>query len=134
MSPWSAPPPASEGKLATLVAEAPSALPTAYVEHLRESNVGEGELGIEPGWVSIWPAEAVWKQNEAYGIAKNVPGRLGFGSSGGEILAFDVRGTQPWPIVIVPFVPMHPSEIVPIARSFEALRRAFGVSLEESAE
>ena len=99
---------------------------------MRESNGGEGDLGVEPGWVSIWPAQAVLESNGSYPIATHLPGFFGFASNGaGELLAFDMRGDQQWPIVMVPFIPMNPAEVVEIAASFEELRVLFGVSFHE---
>jgi hypothetical protein len=34
-------------------------LPRGYLEQLAVSNAGEGDLGIEPGWIAFWPAEEV---------------------------------------------------------------------------
>jgi len=54
-------------------------------------------------------------------------GFFGFGSNGGgELLAFDLRDGEPYPIVIVPLIPLDPNEAIQIARSFDELRELIG--------
>ena len=126
---WRAAPPASASALARLRDEAPVSLPEAYFDQLASSNGGEGDLGVEPGWIAFWPAEEVLSSNAAYSLAEFLPGFFGFASSGGgELFAFDVRPQEPYPIVVVPFVPMEPGEAVRVARSFEELRGLIGRS------
>ena len=60
-----------------------------------------------------------------------VPGFFGFGSNGGgELLAFDVRGSCPWPIVMIPFIPMEVDEAIKVAGSFDELIYLIGNSNE----
>ena len=102
-------------------------LPGSYLAQLAASNGGEGELGVEPGWISFWPAEEVVGLNATYRIAELLPGFFGFGSDGGgELLAFDVRSQEPFPVVMVPFIPMDAEEAVQIVRSFDELRPLIG--------
>lgn len=44
-----------------------------------------------------------------------------------ELLAFDARGSQPWPVVMVPFLPMETDEVVQIAGDFDEFTKAIGV-------
>lgn len=44
----------------------------------------------------------------------------------GELLAFDARGSQPWPIVMVPFLPMETDEVVQIAGDIDEFTKAIG--------
>lgn len=103
-------------------------LPAEYLAFLRAEDGSEGDLGVEPGWVQLWPAADVPVRNEVYEVAEWLPGFLGFGSNGGgELLAFDTR-TEPWRICMVPFIPMEEAEAIEIAPDFAALARLFGMS------
>lgn len=103
-------------------------LPSAYLTMLGESNGGEGDLGVDPGWIVLWPAEDVLSNHANYCVAEALPGFLGFASNGGgELLAFDLRGGEPYPIVMIPFLPMEAAEAVQIASSFEELRELMGM-------
>ena len=65
--------------------------------------------------------------NAGYEIEKWLPGFSGFGSSGGgELLAFDLREGEPYPIVMVPFTSLDPSDVIRIAKSFDELRELIG--------
>jgi hypothetical protein len=131
---WRAASPSTKSALAALSGAAPIRLPPAYLDQLVSSNGGEGSLGIEPGWISLWSAEVVVALNIEYSIAEFLPGFFGFGSSGGgELLAFDARNAEPYPIVMVPFIPMDPKAAVQIARSFEELRGLIGKPYPETA-
>ncbi len=113
--------------MAQLRQQAPVPLSSAYFSQLAASNGGEGDLGVEPGWIALWPAEEVLSLNAAYELTKLLPGFFGFGSNGGgELLAFDLRSGEPYPIVTVPFIPMDLQEAVTIASSFEELRNLIG--------
>jgi hypothetical protein len=61
-----------------------------------------------------------------------VPGFFGIGSSGGgELLALDTRGVQPWKVVKIPFVPMTVKEAIVIVDSFFAFIQAMGHEFKE---
>jgi hypothetical protein len=110
-------------------------LPVAYLDQLAASNGREGDLGVEPGWIVIWPAEQVIHHNAHYSIQESLPGFFGFGSSGGgELLAFDMRGGEPCRVAIVPFIGMQVEDAIQIARSFEQLRAMIGVPFGERNE
>jgi hypothetical protein len=109
-------------------------LPATYLEQLAVSNGGEGDLGVDPGWISFWPAEEVVKLNDRYCVPADLPGFFGFASNGGgELLAFDTRGGEPFPIVTVPFIPMDPREAVKIAGSFDEMRDVIGRARDDAA-
>jgi hypothetical protein len=98
-------------------------LPADYLAFLRLSNGGEGELGVEPGWFQLWPAEEVASLNRDYAVAEFLPAHIGFGSDGGgELLAFAPQGE----VVAVPFIPMDASEARVLATSFRQLAALFG--------
>jgi hypothetical protein len=91
------------------------------------SSGGEGDLAVQPGWISFWPVEDVMALNEDHEIGDNLPGFLGFGSDGGgELIAFDLRAGQPFPIVMIPFIPMEVGEARQIAGSFDEFRLLIG--------
>jgi hypothetical protein len=89
-----------------------------------ERGAGEGELGVEPGWAQVWPAEKVIELNELYRVADNLPDFVAFGSNGGgELFAFDQRS---WHVYMIPFIPMAADDAVEIATDFAALSNQFG--------
>ncbi len=107
---WRRVSPASPAALDGLIAGAGVELPEDYLAFLRLSNGGEGALGVDPGWFQIWPVEQVLQHQHGYKTDEFIPGFFGFGSSGGgELLAFDARVGKPWPVVMIPFIPMRPS-------------------------
>jgi len=116
---------ATAGAIAALVAAYPE-LPAPYVSYVEIDDGAEGDLGVEPGWIQLWPVAEVGQLNPRYEVATNLPGFLGFGTSGGgELLAFDTR-TEPWRVCMVPFIPMNESEAVEIAPDFAKLASQFG--------
>jgi SMI1/KNR4 family protein SUKH-1 len=126
---WRPVAPASREALAHLVANRPLDLPTAYLDLLSLSNGGEGDLGVEPEWISIWPAEEVLARNSEYDISRNAPGLLGFATNGGgELLAFDARSGPPYPVVTIPFIAMDLRDAKTVATDFLALISAIGSS------
>ena len=128
---WTPGPGATQDAIDALRRAAPIELPSAYLEQLRRSNGGEGDLAVEPGWIVFWPAEEVIENNQGYEVEQWVPGLFGFGSNGGgELLAFDTREGQPFPIVMVPFIPMELEEAVVIAKDFAELLRHLGRSAD----
>jgi len=115
-------PPASSDALATLAGLAPKVLPIDYLDLLALANGGESELGVEPGWLQLWPAEEVIESNKAYHVEEFLPGFFGFGSNlGGELLAFDTRDGVPWTVVMVRFSPMDADEARVISNDFETV-------------
>jgi hypothetical protein len=130
---WRPQPPASEAALAALRNQAPPRLPEGYLQQLANSNGGEGDLGVNPGWIQFWPAENVISFNAGYEIGKWLPGFFGFGSNGGgELLAFDLREGEPYPIVMVPFIGMDHTEAIRISTSFDELRELIGKPYAET--
>jgi hypothetical protein len=102
-------------------------LPTEYFELLAASNGGEGELGAEPGWFQLWPAEQVEDLNLDYEVPANLPGWVGIGSNGGgELFALDELGT----ILMVPFIPMTRDEAVVVAANLREFAGLFGHNID----
>jgi hypothetical protein len=128
---WTAASPAPQAVVEDLQRSAPKPLPAEYLAFLATSNGGEGELGAEPGWFRMWRAEEVIRLNADYEVPLNVPGLIGFGSSGGgEMLAFDTRHGEPYPVVAVPFIPMAADEAIVVAKSFHQFSALIGLRRE----
>lgn len=122
------PPGAPSSVISLLASSAPIVLPREHLELLRLHDGGEGELGAEPGWFCLWPASDVLASNREYQLPEYLPGFFGFGSNGGgELLALDCRGEPPWPVVMVPFIPLDAAEARPVADDFAGFVRLLGV-------
>ena len=132
---WQKAPPAPPADIAALVRESVVPLPPEYIAFLAESNGGEGDLGVKPGWCQLWPAAEVLALNSSYEVQAELPGFLAFGSSGaGQLFAFDGRGPSPFPVVSVPYVPLGPEEASPVAPDFGAFARLLGKRAGEGSQ
>jgi hypothetical protein len=121
------PGPAPPGAVAELESGAPVRLPAEYLDLLRLHDGGEGELGGGPGWFEIWPTTVVLAANRECRDAGLPQGFFGFGSSGaGELLALDCRGEPPYPVVMMPFIPLDSAVAQPVAADFGAFVRLLG--------
>ena len=119
---WARRAPASPEAVDRLAADRPT-VPADYLAFLALSNGGEGELGIEPCWFQLWPAEEVATLNQRYEVNDFISGYVGFGSNGGnELLAFAPDGR----VVMIPFIPMRLDEANEIAPHFLHLATQFG--------
>ena len=124
---WQPEPPAEPSAIEALPSESGLDLPEDYLQFLRFSNGGEGELGVKPGWFQLWPTEEVIGLNKGYEVQKWVAGFFGFGSNGGgELLAFDTRKPQPWKVYMIPFECLREEEAVLVADSFASFVKAIG--------
>ncbi len=122
---WRAGPPAESAALMTVAAAFPG-LPDAYIAFVRRENGSEGDLGVSPGWIALWPVEELAARNAGYNIAEALKGFIGFATDGGgELIAFDTR-RAPWRVCTVPFVPLDESCALQIATDFTALSEQFG--------
>lgn len=123
------PPPASEESINNLVLNAGPALPEKYLDFLRFTNGGEGELGIDPWYFQVWPAEEVIDSNRNYGVQEYIPGFFAFGTNGGgELLAFDMRHEDERRVFMIPMIPMSESDAVEIAPDFETFAMVCGMA------
>ena len=121
-------PPASENVISSLSNRVGFELPSDYLEFLRFSNGGCGDLPVQP-WCfdSLWTAEQLADSNRDCEVAEYCPGFFGIGTSGGgEMFAFDMREPQPWPVVIVPFIGMEPEAALLVASDFLSFVAMFG--------
>jgi len=131
---WRKAGPASREVIEALKTQATVALPPEYLDFLSQTNGGEGDLAADPGWFAIWPSEEVLENNRGYEILTYLPGFFGFGSNGGgELLAFDMRHGAPYPVVMIPFIPMEAREARPVAATFAEFRTLLGKRWEDQA-
>ena len=125
---WRGKPPASEAAIHQLTIDSRIALPVSYLNQLRRSNGGEGDIGVEPGWIQFWKAEEVIENNLGYELGECLPGYFGFGSNGGgELLAMKVYDPGRFSIYMIPFIVISEKDAVRIARDFDVLVEAVGV-------
>ena len=116
---WHRQPPASRDAILGLKSKFID-LPETYFHFLSECNGGEGELQIDPGWFSLWPAEQVVSNNIGYEIINLLPQYIGFGSNGGgELLAFGIDSSNSGKVFMIPFIPLNKDEAKLICDSFE---------------
>jgi cell wall assembly regulator SMI1 len=106
-----------------LVEEAESALgtplPDDYKEFLRRHDGGEGFIGSH--YLILWKSAQLKPFNDGYEFQKYAPALVAFGSDGGgDAFAFDTR-TNPYPIVLVPFIGMSHEDAYSVASSFPEL-------------
>ena len=112
-------PPAEEGEMQKLIERCGFELPESYLNWLGQSNGGEGDLSVAPGWYQLWPVEEVLELNQSYEVQENLPGFFGFGSNGGgELFAFDVRSPKQFKVFMIPFIVMNEKDAVEIASDF----------------
>jgi hypothetical protein len=132
-SKWHPAAPASENAIANLIGKVGFELPSDYLEFLRFSNGGYGEIPVQP-WCfdNLWTAEELLEYNRDYEVAKYCDRFFGIGSSGGgEMFAFDMRSKKPWPVVAVPFIGMEADAALPVASDFCSFVAMFGQKEEK---
>lgn len=94
-------------------------LPEDYLSLLREANGGEGFVGEQ--YLILWRAEELIDFNREYEVDTYAPGLVLFGSTGGgEAFGFDTR-SEPYSVVLVPFVGMDLGHATKVAESFSRL-------------
>lgn len=129
---WARAEPATELALQIMLGQIDLNLPIDYLDFLRCSNGGEGELPIPPYWFQIWAAEAVADANRDYNVTTNLPGYFAFGSSGGgELFLFDTRREPFRRIFTVPVIPMDENLAIEIAPDFQSFIAYMGRKLDK---
>ena len=120
-------PPADPASLARIGQSEPR-LPRAYLHYLGKSNGAEGDLGVEPGWFVVWPAEDAVSFSNEYGVATYLPGYFAFGGNGGgELFVFDLNLAQDDPpVLMVPAVGLAAEEMRLVADSFTEFESHIG--------
>jgi hypothetical protein len=119
---------ASSAAIEQLKVVAPVALPESYLSLLSISNGGEGPLPVQPLWLCLYSAEEV-VQIEQAGTFREFFSKLFVigGNGGGEAVALDLRGTEPYPLVAFDMANINLSESVQtIAPSFDAALELIG--------
>lgn len=129
---WDRKSPASEAVVSKLAVEAGCDLPEDYLNFMRHSNGGEGELGIQPGWFQLWEAENVIQFGIEYEVPKYAPGFFAFGSNGGgELLAFEITNDGGRPVVILPCIGIETNAAVRVAANFADFAAQMGRIFKE---
>ncbi|SRR5258706_9100575 len=104
-------------------------LPTEYYELLAFSNGGEGSLSVKPGWFVLDTAEETASNKSNRTFEEFFPDFFVFGGNGGgELIAFDLRGAKPWPIVMIDMTNIDLNEsVVRIADNFSVFLETLGL-------
>lgn len=124
---WSKEPPANEASIAQLRLVMPQQVPDEYLEFLRHSNGGSGNLPVRPGMFDFWPAEEIAQHNKLLRVTEEMPGFLAFGrSGGGSIFLFDTREIS-CPVYVTSAIGMGDQEVTfQIADDFCSLLKMLG--------
>jgi hypothetical protein len=119
---------ASAAAIAQLKAVAPVTLPESYFSLLSFSNGGEGPLSVPPLWFCLYPAEEVVEIEQAGTFREFFPNLFVIGGNGGgEAVAFDLRASEPYPLVAFDMTNIDLAESVQqIAASFDAALELIG--------
>jgi hypothetical protein len=99
-------------------------IPAEYKVFLAQRGAFEGFIAGDdsPGYVELWPLEAIEGNNRDVEISKYAPGFLAFaGNGGGEILAFDSTGA----VYMLPLIGMAPDSALRVADCFTELAAKF---------
>lgn len=93
---------ASPESIEALRSSAGVELPKEYFDLLKFSNGGEGPLSASPFTLCLESAESAAANKNGGTYTEFFQNFFVFGSNGGgDLLAFDLRGTRPWPIVAI---------------------------------
>jgi hypothetical protein len=127
-------PAARAEELARLSAAYPN-LPDQYLRLLEQSNGAEGDLGVEPGWFVVWPAEEALVATVEYELPKYLPGYYAFGGNGGgELFVFELlRGSADRTVFMVPAIGMGFAELRVVSQSFAEFHDHIGTVLRNEA-
>ena len=130
---WHPAPGASPTVLARLQGASPVRLPPAYLNLLAFSNGGEGPLPVQPFNLCLYSAEEVIEIEREGSYKDFSPGLLVIGGNGGgEAIALDIRGAEPWPVVYFDMTNINLTESVqPLAPDFDALLDMIGIAEDE---
>jgi hypothetical protein len=130
---WHTAPGASPAVLGELRSALPVRLPAAYLDLLAFSNGGEGPLPVQPLNLCLYSAKEVIEIEREGSFKEFFPGLLVIGGNGGgEAIALDIRGAEPWPVVYFDMTNIDLDEsIQPLAPDFDALLDMIGVEEQE---
>jgi hypothetical protein len=120
---WHNAPPAPAQLLEELRSVAPVELPDSYYRLLSFSDGGEGPLPVNPYNLCLDSSSQVIESLRG----QSEPEFVIFGGSGsGEVLAFDLRGEAPWPVVTIDMVAGAQSAEL-VASNFNQLLELIGM-------
>ena len=116
-------------EVSKLRSAAPASLPDSYFDLLAWSNGGEGPLGKQPLYFQLDPVDVAIGTFSRGLDDEFFSGFLMIGSNGGgEYIAFDVRGSAPWPIVSLDMTNTNLAESVqPVAEDFDTFLSLVGI-------
>ena len=110
----------------------PAPAPERYFELLAFANGGEWPMLAAPFRFSLSPAEwiaAIYESDDWKPNANNefLKGFVLIGANGlGETVGFDIRGSQPWPVVLIDLGAEEGERVRPIADDFDAFLELLG--------
>ncbi|MCW1246535.1 SMI1/KNR4 family protein [Pseudomonas sp. SAICEU22] len=117
---------ASTEALEALRVAAPRHLPIDYYQLLAFSDGGECSCSAHPFNFCLDSADTASDVEQIAIFHKIAPGLFVFGSDGGgQLFAFDLRGSEPWPIVTFDGVDLDGS-IATVASSFTEFLKLVG--------
>ena len=121
--------PASPEAIKALRKAAGVELPAEYFGLLAYSNGGEGPLALSPWNLCLDSAEEVTSDIENKYFEEFFSGFVVFGGNcGAKLIAFDIRGNKPWPIVSIDVTNIHLAENAEIiAKDFVLFLASVGV-------
>ncbi|WP_156481321.1 SMI1/KNR4 family protein [Herbaspirillum rubrisubalbicans] len=99
-------------------------IPSSYRDYIQENGLFEGFTVDDalPGYVSLWAMDEISESNSDIEIETYAPGFIAFaGNGGGEVLAFDERGS----VYMLPLIGMEPEAAIRIADSFHDFASQF---------
>ena len=119
---------ASSEAIALLKSIAPVDLPENYYSLLSFSNGGEGPLAVQPLWFCLYAAEDAAQIERDGTFQEFFEGLFVIGGNGGgEVVAFDLRESEPYPLVTFDMTNVNlPESVQPIAPSFDAALELIG--------
>lgn len=99
---WDGNSPATQAQILELRKVVEFDLPPSYVELLLACNGGEGELALDPFWFVLFDTGFTQEMATDAFYLSEFKGLFIFGSNGGgETIALDIRGHEPWPVVMM---------------------------------
>ena len=125
---WTRVPGATDIEIGRLTRASPVALPQDFLQLLRFSNGGEGDLALPPLMFVLDSVDDIVAGFRDPFLTEYFPGFLFMGGNGGlERIAFDLRGrVPPWPIVMIDPI-AGPDSAVQIASDIQSFVAAIGL-------
>ena len=118
---------ATESEIEQLLTASPVRPPESFLALLRCSNGGEGDIALPPLLFVLDPVKEILSGLADSFLQEELPGFMFFGGNGGlERIAFDLRGPEPWPVVMIDPI-AGPESAVVIASTFDQFLSALGL-------